>query len=45
MSASADAAEMEEKAKADEAVAKQIEGKQIVKVICVPKRLVNLVVR
>ena len=45
MSATADAAEMEAVAKADEAVAKQIEGKQIVKVICVPKRLVNLVVK
>lgn len=45
MSAHADAAEMEKIARADEAVQKQIEGKTVVKVICVPKRIVNLVVK
>ena len=45
MSANADAAEMEKIARANEAVQKQIEGKTVVKVICVPKRIVNLVVK
>ena len=39
------AAEMEKIARANEAVQKQIEGKTVVKVICVPKRIVNLVVK
>ena len=38
-------AEMEEAAKADAEVAKFLEGKTIVKVIAVPKRMVNFVVR
>ena len=38
-------AEMEEAAKADVEVAKFLEGKTIVKVIAVPKRMVNFVVR
>ena len=38
-------AEMEEIAKADAEVAKFLEGKTIVKVIAVPKRMVNFVVR
>ncbi len=38
-------AEMEEKAKANSDVAKFLEGKTIVKVIAVPKRMVNFVVR
>ena len=38
-------AEMEETAKADAEVAKFLEGKTIVKVIAVPKRMVNFVVR
>jgi leucyl-tRNA synthetase len=36
---------MEEAAKADAEVAKFLEGKTIVKVIAVPKRMVNFVVR
>ena len=38
-------AEMEEAAKADAEVAKFLEGKTIVKVIAVPKRMVNFVIR
>jgi leucyl-tRNA synthetase len=45
VSANATAAEMEEAAKADADVAKFLEGKTIVKVIAVPKRMVNFVVR
>ncbi|MCR5415141.1 MAG: leucine--tRNA ligase [Kiritimatiellae bacterium] len=41
----ASAAEMEEAAKANPDVAKFLEGKTIVKVIAVPKRMVNFVVR
>ena len=37
--------EMAEAAKADAAVAKFLEGKTVVKVIAVPKRMVNFVVR
>ena len=45
VSANATAAEMEEAAKVDADVAKFLEGKTIVKVIAVPKRMVNFVVR
>ena len=45
MPADADAAAMEKIARADATVQKQIEGKNVVKVICVPKRIVNLVVK
>ena len=45
MPASADAAEMEKLARADAAVQTAIAGKNVVKVICVPKRIVNLVVK
>ena len=45
MPADADAAEMERIARADATVQKQIEGRNVVKVICVPKRIVNLVVK
>ena len=38
-------ADMEAAAKADPAVAKFLEGKTIVKVICIPKKMVNFVVR
>jgi leucyl-tRNA synthetase len=38
-------AEMEEIAKADVEVAKFLEGRVIVKVIAVPKRMVNFVIR
>ena len=41
----ADAAEMEAAARANADVAKHLEGKTIVKVIAVPKRMVNFVVR
>ncbi|MBR2428303.1 MAG: leucine--tRNA ligase [Lentisphaeria bacterium] len=45
MPASADAAQMEKIALADESVAKALEGKNIVKVIAVPKRIVNIVAK
>ena len=41
----ADAAAMEAAAAAEPAVAKFLEGKKIVKVICIPKKMVNFVVR
>jgi len=41
----ADAAELEAAAKADERVAEHLAGKQIVKVVVVPGRLVNIVVK
>ena len=41
----ATAADMEEAAKANADVAKFLEGKTIVKVIAVPKRMVNFVVK
>ena len=43
--AEADAAAMQSTAEADEQVQKQIAGKQVVKVIAVPGRMVNFVVR
>ena len=45
MPADADAAAMEKIARADAAVQSAIAGKNVVKVICVPKRLVNLVAK
>ena len=45
MPADADAAAMEKIARADAAVQEAIAGKNVVKVICVPKRLVNLVAK
>ena len=45
MAASAAAPEMEKLARADAAVQAAIAGKNVVKVICVPKRIVNLVVK
>ena len=45
MPASAAAPEMEKLARADAAVQAAIAGKNVVKVICVPKRIVNLVVK
>ena len=45
MPASAAAPEMEKLARADAAVQAAISGKNVVKVICVPKRIVNLVVK
>ena len=41
----ADAAEMQRLAEADASVQKALEGKTVVKVIAVPKRVVNFVVR
>ena len=41
----ADAAAMQTAAQADPGIAKFLEGKQIVKVICIPKKMVNFVVR
>ncbi len=43
--AGSDAKAMEAAAKADESVAAQLEGKQIVKTVCIPGRLVNFVVK
>ncbi len=43
--ADADKTALEEAARADEAVSKNLEGKQIVKTVVVPGRLVNFVVR
>ncbi|MEW4488460.1 leucine--tRNA ligase [Thalassoglobus sp. JC818] len=43
--AEADQAVMQKSAETNELVQKQLEGKQIVKVICVPKRMVNFVVK
>ena len=37
--------EMEAAARANPDVAKFLEGKQVVKVICVPKKMINFVVR
>jgi leucyl-tRNA synthetase len=45
MPASADAAEMEKIAMADPSVAAALEGKTVVKVIAVPKRIVNIVAK
>ena len=45
MSVNADAAEMENLAMSDENVIRQLEGKQVMKVICVPKRVVNIVAK
>lgn len=45
VAAEASAAELELAAKADEAVAGQLEGKTIVKVVAVPGRMVNFVVK
>ena len=45
MPADADAAAMEKLARADAGVQNAIAGKNVVKVICVPKRIVNLVVK
>ncbi|MBO7147122.1 MAG: leucine--tRNA ligase [Lentisphaeria bacterium] len=45
MSVNADAAEMEKLAMSDENVIRQLEGKQVMKVICVPKRVVNIVAK
>ena len=45
MPVNADAAEMEKRALADEAVRKAIDGRNVVKVIAVPKRMVNIVVK
>ena len=41
----ADAAAMQAAAQADPVVAKFLEGRQIVKVICIPKKMVNFVVK
>jgi leucyl-tRNA synthetase len=41
----ADAAQLEAAAKADERVAEHLAGKQIVKIVVVPGRLVNIVVK
>ncbi|TWT57643.1 Leucine--tRNA ligase [Thalassoglobus neptunius] len=41
----ADQAAMQKSAETNELVQKQLEGKQIVKIICVPKRMVNFVVK
>ena len=41
----ADAAAMQAAAQADPGIAKFLEGKQIVKVICIPKKMVNFVVK
>ena len=41
----ADAAAMQAAAQADSGIAKFLEGKQIVKVICIPKKMVNFVVK
>ncbi|WP_437206266.1 leucine--tRNA ligase [Planctomicrobium sp. SH664] len=43
--ATADAAAMQALAEADEAVQGQLAGKTIVKVVCVPKKMINFVVR
>ena len=43
--ATADAAAMRAAAEANPDIAKFLEGKTIVKVICVPKKMVNFVVR
>ena len=43
--AQADAAAMQAAAQADPAIAKFLEGRQIVKVICIPKKMVNFVVK
>ncbi|MCA8989134.1 MAG: class I tRNA ligase family protein, partial [Planctomycetaceae bacterium] len=43
--ADADQATMEALAKADENVVSHLEGKQIVKLICIPGRMVNFVVK
>ena len=45
MPVEADAAEMQRLAEADATVQKALEGKTVVKVIAVPKRVVNFVVR
>ena len=45
VSASADASDMEAAARASADVQKHLEGKTVVKVICVPKRMVNFVVK
>ena len=41
----ADPAAMQAAAEADPAIAKCLEGKQVVKVICIPKKMINFVVR
>ncbi len=43
--ATATNAEIEQAAMADERAAKFLEGKQVVKVIVVPKKIVNIVVK
>ena len=43
--AAADAAAMQAAAQADPGIARFLEGKQIVKVICIPKKMINFVVR
>ena len=43
--ADADAAAMQAAAQADPGIARFLEGRQIVKVICIPKKMVNFVVR
>ncbi|CAK9108600.1 unnamed protein product [Durusdinium trenchii] len=45
MPVDADQATMQQLAEADEAIQAQLEGKNVVKVICVPKRMVNFVVK
>ncbi len=45
LAADADADAMEKAALANPAVAKFLEGRQIVKVICIPKKMINFVVR
>ena len=43
--ATADAAAMQAAAQADPGIARFLEGKQIVKVICIPKKMINFVVK
>ena len=43
--AAADAAAMQAAAQADPTIARFLEGKQIVKVICIPKKMINFVVK
>jgi leucyl-tRNA synthetase len=43
--AAADAAAMQAAAQADPGIARFLEGKQIVKVICIPKKMINFVVK
>ena len=45
MPADADAKKMEELAFADPTIKAALEGKQVIKVVCVPKRIVNIVAK